>query len=231
MERLYYPLIIVFTLLANSVSAQHRSYRDVENFDKVSVGSGITLYLIQGTKNEIEIISKYSYINKIVTMVQGGHLQIFSNQKNSWSADDAPKVYLTFQQINEINCGSATDVTCENIIRAPKLTVKTDGGADILVTPNVANLKLYTKGGSNIRAIGRAYKVEAELEDGSSIDTRELISESVKITSLGGSKAKVNPGKNFTAISKDGSTINYYGKPSWTDFTQKTGGKISEVEE
>ncbi len=223
----YFLICGGFLLSTNSVFSQKKEVRKVESFYKIAVGSGIDLILTHGDENKLTVEADGDKIFKIITVVKDSVLKIYTNGRLGWSLGQSPKVYVSFVNVVEINCGGGSDVVCTNPIKTELLTIKSSGGADIYLELEANLLKLYSNSGADLKVRGTATTLFAEADEGSHIRAKDLVAQSVKATAAGGSEVSIQALINLVAHSDSGSEIYYYGTPQTIDLLKTSGGDIT----
>jgi len=211
-----------------SLNAQEKETRTIGDFSKIKVSSGINLYITQGDEIEVMIECDKSEMHKIITEVHNNTLNIYNEKNYMWGINKAPKVYLTFRNIDEINCGGGADVYGQNTINVERLKVTTSGGADAYIEVIAKDVILSTSGGSDIKIKGTTTNLDASASGGSDIHAAELKAQNVTVKTSGGADAKVWAEKLLTAKASGGSDIDYFGNPERKDINESGGGDISQ---
>jgi len=220
--------LLIATLFTITLFAQDKENRTVNNFSSINVSSGIDLYITQGDAIDLKVICDKSELHRLITEVEGNTLKIYMKGNNNWSwaNNNAPKVYVTFKQISEINANGGSDVYGQNTISAESLLIKSSGGADIYADIKTDELKINSSGGSDIKIKGTTNTLTASASGGSDINARELKAQKVKVNSSGGADAVVWAEKEIIANASGGSDIDYYGNPEIKQLSESGAGDI-----
>ena len=229
-NNLFKALIAIFfmAVFVSTAAGQEKETRTIGDFTRISVGSGIDLYITQGDNIELVVEATKDRLHKIITEVKDNQLKIYTKDKYNWGWDKAPKVYLTFKQLERLTAGGGADVYGKTIIKAEKLQVTTSGGADAYLHVQTEKLKLITSGGSDIKIKGETQTLYAEASGGSDINAKELKAQSVKVSTSGGADASVWAEKEITASASGGSDIDFYGNPEVKNLNESGAGDISQ---
>lgn len=219
-------LILAFSTLG--LFAQEKETRTIGDFSKIDVSSGVNLYITQGNNIDLVVESDKSDMHKIITEVDGTTLRIYNKKSYNWGMNKAPKVYLTFKELEAISCNGGADVYGQNLIVSEKIKISTSGGADAYLEIQSSDVILSTSGGSDIKIKGTTVNLEASASGGSDINANELKAENVTVKASGGGDAKVWATKQLTAKASGGGDIDYYGSPEIKNITESGGGDISK---
>src|SRR5215210_2526456 len=113
MQKMILSLYAAFMFVSVSVRSQNLVYdanakvRKVDNFEGVSVGSGIKLYLSQGKEQAVAVSAEDAqYVDRILTEVKDGVLKIRVESKmwNNWNwGNKKLKAYVTVTTLNYLN--------------------------------------------------------------------------------------------------------------------------------
>jgi len=220
-------LFFLATIVTTAVG-QEKETRTIGDFTRISVGSGIDLYITQGDAIDLVVEASKDRLHKIITEVKDKQLKIYTKHKYDWGWDKAPKVYLTFKQLERLTAGGGADVYSKTILKSEKLEISTSGGADAYLHVETDKLKLSTSGGSDIKIKGVTQTLYAEASGGSDINAQELKAQSVKVSTSGGADATVWAEKELTASASGGSDIDYYGNPEVKNLNESGAGDISQ---
>nr|WP_321410859.1 head GIN domain-containing protein [uncultured Carboxylicivirga sp.] len=216
-------------LFANFITnAQEKEQRTVSDFSKIEVSSGVNLYITQGEDIELIVEGDKSEMHKIITEVSNNTLKIYNKRNYMWGVKQAPKVYLTFKQLEELIAGGGSDVYGQSVLNAIKIKISTSGGADAYLEVVADEITLNSSGGSDIKIKGTTPKLIATASGGSDIDAGALKAQVADVTTSGGADAKVWVEKELTAKASGGSDIDYYGNPSLKNINESGGGDITQ---
>ncbi len=220
--------IALMAAMVSFTTAQEKETRTIGDFNRILVSSGIDLYITQGDDIELVVEATKDRMHKIITEVKDNQLKIYTKDKFDWGWDKAPKVHLTFKQLERLTAGGGADVYGKNILKAEKLEITTSGGADAYLHVETDKLKLSTSGGSDIKIKGETQTLYAEASGGSDINAQELKAQSVKVSTSGGADATVWAEKELTASASGGSDIDYYGNPEVKNLNESGAGDITQ---
>ncbi len=223
-------MLALLLTISTVVFSQEKEKREVDNFSRVSVSSGIDLYLTQSDKIELEVECRKEILHKLMTEVEGNTLKVYikGNGGWNWSNNSTPKVYVSIKQLNELTASGGSDVYGQNMIDQSMMKINTSGGSDVYIEVKTDELTLTTSGGSDIKIKGTADKLMASTSGGSDINARDLKAQIVKVTSSGGSDAIVWAEKSIVANASGGSDIVFYGNPEQKQLNESGAGDISQ---
>ncbi|MBR8538030.1 DUF2807 domain-containing protein [Carboxylicivirga sediminis] len=223
-------MLTMLMLMATVVFAQEKEKRSVGDFTRITVSSGIDLYLSQADANDVEVECKKDDLHRLMTEVEGNTLKIYmkGNFSWNWSTKTTPKVYVSVKQLEALSASGGSDVYGQNVLEQPVLKLSSSGGSDVYIEVKSDELKLTTSGGSDIKIKGVVGQLIATSSGGSDINARDLKAETVKVTSSGGSDAIVWANKEIIANASGGSDIVFYGNPEIKQLNESGAGDISQ---
>ncbi|TRX61580.1 head GIN domain-containing protein [Carboxylicivirga sp. M1479] len=222
-------LVALAVLLTLSSFSQEKEKRNVDDFDKISVSSGIDLYLTQSDGIEVDVTCGKSDIHRLKTEVVGSTLKIYmkGNGVWNWNSKTVPKVYVVFDQLEKLSASGGSDVHGQNEIQQNNLMILSSGGSDVYLELKTDELTLETSGGSDLKLSGTTQLLVASSSGGSDINARNLKAQKVKVSTSGGSDAIVWAEKEIVANASGGSDVTYYGNPQVKQLNESGAGDIS----
>lgn len=227
---------LVFTCLALclvlQVSAEkaESQYREVKNFSKISVSSGIDLYLTQGTSEKVRVVADPDLQNKIITEVSGNTLKIYIKNNNNWnwSWNKKREVYVTFSELTALHVSAGADVKSDGELKLDEIDISVSSGADLDLTALTAKaIHLSSSSGADASLSGESDFLSADSSSGSDIDCSKLMAREVKASASSGSDTEVYVTEKLVAAASSGGDISYHGDPSIRDINESSGGDVS----
>ena len=216
---------IVLFLILSANHAQVKETRQVDNFSKINVSSGIDLIIRQGDITDVVAEARNDeMLESILTEVEGSTLKIYSKLK--MFKPGPRKVYVTFRNIDGIKVTGGSDITAESVINVSSLDIGAHGGSDVSMEIKAGELQCKISGGSDADLKGEAKKFIAVASGGSDIRARELITESSDIEVSGGSDADITVNSELNVQASGGSDVTYYGDASIKNINASGGSDV-----
>ncbi len=226
-------LFLGFLLFSNSVFAQYTKNMAVNNFSKVSVSSGIDLYLIQGNAESARIVGDKELVEKLVLEKDGNKLNIKYRQNNSWSGmfrnRQAPKVYLTFKTLNELAASGGSDVYAAHAIKIDRLNLATSGGSDVKLHLICKDISISASGGSDLDLKGSAANMDLNISGGSDVNAEDFSVDYAKVHASGGSDAEILVNKALEADASGGSDVKFRGNAAYKKTSSSKSGSVKRI--
>lgn len=223
---LKFYLLVLFVLSGFMALSQSEMRIDVPPFKKVSVTSGIDLFLNHSSSVGLVVKGEQRVIKRVVCRVEGDHLFISLVGTITWSRSRSVEVYLDFTELDQITATSGSDVRCESVIKSPILDVRGKSGSDIYLPIEVKSLKMIMSSGCNISLVGQADHVKASIASGSNLKAHKLLTRKMIIDVSGGGDAYVFATHELHADASGGSTIRYKGNPVIKNIKSSSGGEV-----
>ncbi|MCW0481625.1 head GIN domain-containing protein [Gaoshiqia sediminis] len=226
-------LLLLFCSLSLGVNAAREKTdtqkRSVESFSKISVSSGIDLYLTQGNSEAIVVEANPDIIDKIITLVEDGTLKIYikDNQNWNWGWNQSRKAYVTFDDLTALRASAGSDVYSQNAFKLDELDIDVSSGSDVKLEDLSARfMRIRTSSGSDAEVSGKTVDLVADSSSGSDLDCGNLVAEHVEVSASSGSDATVHVSGSLKARASSGADIRYKGSPTQKDIDESSGGDV-----
>lgn len=206
-----------------NVVTENRSAK--ADFTKITISTGLDLYITQGSKNEIIVEADENLQDIIFTEINEGVLKIYS-EKNIWRAE-AKKIHVTIKNLEAITATSGANVFAEEMIKANSMTVIAKSGADIRLSLDANAVSTAATSGAGIKISGIANNHTSTATSGASINGYELESKNVTVKVTSGAAINIFASEKIDAVATSGGDIDYKGNPENVKKTSTSGGSIS----
>lgn len=233
MRKIYTTSTILFLgalLFSSSVFAQYTKNMAVNNFSKVSVSSGIDLYLNQGNAEGAKVVGDKELVEKLVLQKEGNQLTIRFKENSNWSGlfrnRQGIKVYLTFKNLDELAASGGSDVYTQNTIKTNRLTLATSGGSDVDMNIVCKDISIRASGGSDVDIKGSATNMNLDISGGSDVDAEDFSVDYAKVQASGGSDAEIHVNKALEADASGGSDVTFSGNASYKKTSSSKSGSV-----
>ncbi len=196
-----------------------------EDFDAISISTGISARLITGEASEVIVESDENLQEMIITEVEDGVLKVYS-KGNIWGRSTR-KVYIKMPRVESISSQSGSNVKSEYPISASDLMLSSSSGSRIDVELNAKFVDADVSSGSSIILKGSADQIKADASSGSSINGRALTAEEAELDVSSGASIRVDVSKFLKASASSGGSIRYTGSPDQISESSSSGGSVS----
>lgn len=216
--------------ITSATFAQDTETRDVsDNFDAISVSSGIDATLVKGNTNEVEITASGVDLDKVTVNVKRGKLEIGLKQKwwSSWGKRKNIDVVITYtSELEGIYASSGSTVESHQTIKADELSLKTSSGANIDLDIDANDVDIELSSGATMDLSGYANKAQIDLSSGAGLDAYDLEGEKIEIDGSSGASASIHVTESLDADVSSGASVKYKGNPSDTSIDKSSGGSV-----
>ena len=195
------------------------------DFDKIDIQQGINLYLTQGDITNLKVEADENIMDLLKTEVKNNTLKIYF-EKNVYKAK-ARNVYLTSNEIIDIEASSGSSIKTENTWQIPTLKLNTSSGSSVRFHVNANNVSSSSSSGSTTRLYGKTNTFSAKASSGSSINASELNSDDVMAKASSGASISVKVSEKLTAKASSGGSIDFDGNPTEINKETSSGGSVS----
>ena len=200
--------------------------RFIGPFTKVKSSKGINVTLIEGTKDQVDINIRNASPSDVITTLEGKLLII--KMKTMIKKGVAVTVYVTYQQLSEIQAGSGSYIDNEGVITATNLKLDVGTESVVQLRTDVTNLNATVAAG-RIEISGDATNVDLSASTGGKFNAAALAIDNAILKVSTGGQATVRVKNKLNATAGSGGKIYYYGKPLITK-SESLGGKVEPAE-
>jgi hypothetical protein len=206
--------------------------RNVTSFHAIEIGSGIDLYLNQGSDEAVAVsASKPEYRDKIITEVKNGVLKIYYDHDYlHWGGGDRKmKAYVSFTTLDDLHAGGGSDVYTDGSIKSNNLSVGLSGGSDFHGSINATDLTMSASGGSDIYVTGTTKSLNVDASGGSDFHGYDLVADNCDVDASGGSDIEITANKEMNIGASGGSDVHYKGSGVIKNLDRSGSSDIKRV--
>lgn len=216
-------VLVAFLMLSQMNFAQDKTV-SLGDFDEVKVFDRISLQLIQGTENKIEITGAKKDDVQIVN--NNGELKVRMRLGKLLAGDDITAKLYFKNEIHEITASEGSYVSSEATFKAVSFEVSSKEGAEVKINLDVDKLNAKTSSGGILKLSGKATSQVAISNSGGIINAKDLKTTQTQITVNAGGEAEVNASDLVEAKTRAGGNIHVYGSPKQVNKKNVIGGDI-----
>lgn len=199
--------------------------RQTAIFDRIEAHSGITIVVRQDSPREIKVVADEKFIQKIKTeVIDGSTLKIYMDDRVKKSGQQ--KVFVTLDEIKEIDISRGVDITSEDtlVTDALEVGVSTGSRADLRVQAQEFTSNVST--GAKLHVAGYAGKASTTVSTGSDLNAESLKGKEMHISVSTGSRAKVGIFDQLDISASTGGVVKYNKESNIRDIDVNNGGRI-----
>ena len=218
-------VIFVLSLLLFAVGyAQEKDERDVGSFERIKVGQGIEVELVEGKDEKITITTSNIDIDRVVTEVRGDILRIFLDGNRFRNIE--VKITVVYKELRGIIVQSTAQVYSRSLIKASdfSIDVSSAGNAELEIEANSIQIDVASAGSVNLS--GLADEIEIEVNSSGSIRAYELEVEEAYIRANSAGSVRITVTKKIDARANSAGSIRYRGNPDKEYTSSNSGGSV-----
>jgi hypothetical protein len=225
--------ILTFLLSACTVIAfafADSETRNLSDFNKVSISSGINATLVKGSTNKVDIEADGIELEKIKTEVNGNKLKVSIDQKwwsGGWGKKRKVSVVITYtEELNQISSSAGSRVGNEGTISSSKLQLSASSGSNTSLNISAESVSADVSSGASLSVSGSAGSIDVDASSGSSFKGYELESGDANVDASSGASIQVNVSGDLDADVSSGASIKYKGSPKSKNIDKSSGGSV-----
>jgi hypothetical protein len=239
-----------FLLSSTTLFAQLRETRKLSGYDKIQIGGGFRVELVEAEEELIKIDSENLPLDKIITEVANdGTLKVFNKiwkkklgeiwEESKYIDGEYPnthygKVFITIQykKMVVLNNAGSGKVAVISPVNQPKFELKQSGSGEVRMASLITqNLAVALRGSGVLRILnGTCEQQSIKLSGSGEVDLTKLVAQTSEGSVRGSGKILLNVQKNLDARVSGSGSIKYLGNPA-TSFAKTAGsGNINRMD-
>jgi hypothetical protein len=199
--------------------------REVSSFTGLDAGGAFTIYLSQGNATKVVVESEAKHIDKIITKVNNGILEISSKGIKS---SDKMNVYVTSAEISFIDVHGASSLEGITSLQGSTMKIKASGAADATLELYYDELFTDVSGAASLTITGEANTHTTKVSGAGNLSGSGLATAVTKATASGAGSANVNATSKVVSNTQGAGTVELTSKPE--TLTIVSGEIVGESE-
>jgi hypothetical protein len=194
-KKLFLPGLFLFFALGST--AQNRETRNLDSFNKISFGVPGKVYVSQGSVQKVEVEGSKDVLDRVETVVEGGHLKIRSKDRWgswNWGRGDYITVYITAKEFRALSVSGSGDLETRTKITSGDLDLKVSGSGSLKAEIESNNVDANVSGSGSIRVRGKCNNLESSIGGSGDIEADVTVANMFDM-SISGSGKLVASGK------------------------------------
>ena len=203
--------------------------RKVEPFTEISLRVGANVHLVQGEKQDIEIVAKPSTLEQLITEVKDGKLIIrFPNKNMLWSTFQPGDItiHISTPTINALSVVGSGDIIAEDEIKSKIIELDVNGSGNIKLSElSAERVKTAISGSGNIVLAGKttAQDLSIVISGSGNFKGMDYSANDVSIKISGSANAEIEAKNNLYIRLAGSGNVTYKGKPAVDQSTTGSG--------
>jgi hypothetical protein len=217
------------TTIAKAFDTQDRH---LSGFSAVNVAGPFDVFIVQGSTESVKVEAPSDIIDRIITEVEGGVLQIHSKRENNnwnWGNNKKMVIYVSIKNVNAVSLTGSGDVYFKDGLKAPSLKIKLTGSGDISGKLDVKSLETSLSGSGDITISGRAETSTVSVVGSGDFTGQNLTTTNTSVHVAGSGDAKVNASSKIEASVVGSGDVHYTGDATNISKSKAGSGDISRM--
>lgn len=217
----------VLLLFFMGVTAQAQTEtRTPGKFTAVESGGSWNVYITLGSKDEVKLVSKGFDLDKVITEVENGKLEIKLEKGNYRNVNF--EAYVTVRELESIGSGGSGDMIVESNISSGKFNIGQSGSGNVtLKMLEVGSLNVGMSGSGNMYVAGGSADSAKIGQSGSGdFDGLDLMATSVKIGKSGSGTTSIGASETLIVGSSGSGNVYYKGNPENKKIASSGSSKV-----
>lgn len=218
---LFFTILFCTTLLV----AQNNAIIPLENFTELQVYDRISVTLVKGEENKIEIPLEHKKDLSITENDARLRLKMCSGE-SVLNSTLSLKLYYT-EALSIIDANKNSRIISTGLVIGTDLAIEAQDASTITLNIAYNNVSAKSTSGSEIKLSGTSTNQEVMINTGGKLFNKGLKTKNSTVIVLSGGSAEVYASEAVIAKVKAGGSITVYGNPKSVDKDDTFGGKIA----
>ena len=218
---LFFTMLFCTTLLV----AQNNAVIPLENFTELQVYDRISVTLVKGEDNKIEIPLEHKKDLSITENDARLRLKMCSGE-SVLNSTLSLKLYYT-EALSVIDANKNSRIISTGLVIGTDLAIEAQDASTITLNIAYNNVSAKSTSGSEIKLSGTSTNQEVMIKTGGKLFNKGLKTKNSTVIVLSGGSAEVYTSEAVIAKVKAGGSITVYGNPKSVDKDDTFGGKIA----
>lgn len=234
-------LTTVTLFVALVATAQTKTYNDPNaktrtlsgSFTKISVSSGVELYLTQADEDAIAVsVSDQKYEDRFKTEIENGTLKIYYDNKGlTWNKSDRNrklKAYVSFKKLEALTCSAGSSTKLTNTLDAVNLALNFSSGSVFTGEINASEVNSTVSSGAEAKVSGKTGKLTVNASSGANFKGSGLVALYCTASANSGGAVSIEVKKELNASANSGGEVKYSGTATVTKGAVNSGGSVRQ---
>ncbi|WP_210708189.1 head GIN domain-containing protein [Maribacter dokdonensis] len=218
---LFFTMLFCTTILV----AQNNAVIPLENFTELQVYDRISVTLVKGEENKIEIPLEHKKDLSITENDARLRLKMCSGE-SVLNSILSLKLYYT-EALSIIDANKNSRIISTGLVIGTDLAIEAQDASTITLNIAYNNVSAKSTSGSEIKLSGTSTNQEVMINTGGKLFNKGLKTKNSTVIVLSGGSAEVYASEAVIAKVKAGGSITVYGNPKSVDKDDTFGGKIA----
>lgn len=213
--------------------AQQKENVAVDDFDKITMRIGGTVYVTQGNTNEVVVEGDREDMEEVNIEVRGRELVIESRRRSSWrfweNTNTQLDVYVRVKELTAVTVSGSGDIVSQNTIETDDFRARVSGSGDIELALDARTFNTGISGSGNIELSGSARSGSLSISGSGKLLAENMKVDDFEVSISGSGRGSIMVyGELDVRISGSGS-VYYSGEPTAINTKISGSGKVRRI--
>ena len=200
--------------------------RDTDDFSEIDISENIRAKIKQADDHSLTVRTDANLHDYIITEVRGNTLKIQVKDHYQLKPTEEIQVYITFEEIDEIEASSSSGVYSDSRIEAGEMEIDVSSGAEVELEIQADEITGDCSSSGSIRLKGETKKCRLDVSSGGDVWAKDLISQQVWADASSGGNITITVLETLRADVSSGADIDFYGDPGNIRIDESSGGDV-----
>ena len=225
-------ILASFLMLASvlSIQAQKKTV-DINDFDELSFGVAGTVYLSQGSKNEVIIEADEDTMDKIEVVQDGDRVKIRMRKNYGWGSWNSGKItaYVTMKTIEELSVSGSGKLIGRTMIEAGDIDLDVSGSGSMEMDLRAEDVNIDISGSGSVSLNGKGDKIDVDISGSGRVKAEDFVVNICEAQISGSGSCYITANSEIDAQISGSGTIYYHGNPDRVSSHSSGSGKVKKL--
>ncbi|WP_234735637.1 head GIN domain-containing protein [Tellurirhabdus bombi] len=184
----------------------------LKNFDRLEMGSGFEVKLVQGASFDVSVRGDKDDINDLDIYTRNGTLKA-EYRRNRSNRRHEMHITVTMPTLRGVDFSGALQATAIGFDDLTTLDIRLSGASKVDFVGKANRLNVNLSGASTLDLEGKGAELRAELSGASTLRSTKYIVNAAELDLSGASSARVLVSDDLNVKASGASNVRYQGKP------------------
>lgn len=223
MKNIIASLFALFIVV--SVHAQNRDKRNLDPFNRISVGESIEVVIEKGDENAAYVQASGVDVDRVLTEVIGSRLKIHMERGMYFSTDVFVRLVYT-DELQGIKVSSSADLRSKNLIKSDELLVQVSSSGDAELEVDVDDLEIDVSSSGKLDIGGTTKSLALEVSSSGKVNGFDLSCGAATADMSSSGRAEITVVNKLVAEASSSGKLTYRGDPDKVIVDASSSGRV-----
>lgn len=219
------PIFLLLSLLVCPSLSSAQVHRNLGDFSEIRVADRITLHLVPGNENQLEITGEEA--DNVIVNNRQGNLRIRMKTARFMRGEQI-KATLYYKRIDKLTATNGALITADQDLQVTSLILTANKGGEIDLGLQSKTLSVKATSGATVQLSGNTDHLQADINSGGTIESQNLTAKNATVSISAGGEMEIRVLDAVDAQINLGGNIYIYGNPEITEKIT-AGGKVHHM--